>query len=176
MSVKANQPGLRWAVQTVFAQPPPGERFATAVRWDQHGDRIETRRLWASTALTDDLAWPDAKQVLCVARVGKRQGGTTRQRRDAITSLGPEVGVDAVLGHLRAHWAIEHRLHWVRDATFGEDGCQVRSGAAPQVLAALRNTVIALLRGAGWTSIAAALRHDAWRPGAALVLLGLGPP
>lgn len=28
---------------------------------------------------------------------------------------------------------------------------------------------------AGWTSIAAALRQNAWRPGAALVLLGLHP-
>ena len=30
--VKANQPDLRWAVRTLFADPPPGERIATTVQ------------------------------------------------------------------------------------------------------------------------------------------------
>ena len=61
----------------------------------------------------------------------------------------------------------------MRDVSFGEDGSQIRSGAAPQVLAALRNAVIGLLRDAGWSNIAAAVRYNAKRPGAALQLLGL---
>jgi hypothetical protein len=61
----------------------------------------------------------------------------------------------------------------VRDLSFGEDASQVRSRAAPQVLAALRNAIIGLLRDAHWVNIAAALRCNAWRPGAALQLLGL---
>ena len=65
------------------------------------------------------------------------------------------------------------RAAHARDVTFGEDACQVRTGAAPQVLAALRNVVIGLLRNAGWTNTAAGLRFNAWRPGAALQLLGL---
>ena len=63
----------------------------------------------------------------------------------------------------------------MRDVTFGEDAGQVRTGATPQALAALRNVVIGLLRGAGWTNIAAGLRYNAWRPDAALQLLGLTP-
>ena len=47
----------------------------------------------------------------------------------------------------------------VRDVTMGEDACRVRSGSAPQVLAGVRNAVVALLRQAGWTNVAAALRH-----------------
>ena len=74
---------------------------------------------------------------------------------------------------VRGHWAIENRLHYVRDVTFGEDASQVRSRAAPQVLAALRNVVTGLLRQAGWTNIAAALRHYAWQSGATLALLGV---
>jgi len=61
----------------------------------------------------------------------------------------------------------------VRDVSFGEDGSQVRKGAAPEVMAALRNAVIAIMRGAGWTNIAAGLRHYAWRQDEALALLGL---
>lgn len=175
VTVKANQPELHWAVQTLFADPPPGERVATAVSWDQHGDRVETRRLWASTALAGYLDWPGVEQAVRIERVCIRRGTTTRQVRYAITSLGPEVGAEALLGYVRGHWAIENRLHWVRDVTMGEDASQVRSGAAPQIMAALRNTVLGLVRGAGWANVAAALRHYAWQPGAALALLGLTP-
>jgi hypothetical protein len=55
----------------------------------------------------------------------------------------------------------------VRDVTFGEDLSQVRTGAAPQVMATLRNLVISLHRLNGATNIAKALRHharDALRP------------
>ena len=41
---------------------------------------------------------------------------------------------------LRQHWGIENRVHWVRDVTFDEDRCTVRTGAGPQVLATVRNT------------------------------------
>jgi general secretion pathway protein K len=44
--------------------------------------------------------------------------------------------------------------------------------AAPQVLAALRNAVLTLLRAAGATNIAAAVREIAWR-GTALAMLGI---
>jgi hypothetical protein len=73
----------------------------------------------------------------------------------------------------RGHWAIENRLHYVRDVTFGEDASRVRSGAAPQVMAALRNAVLGLLRRWRTANVAAALRTLAWMPGAALMLLGL---
>ena len=44
----------------------------------------------------------------------------------------------------RGHWAIENRLHYVRDVTFGEDSSTVRTAHAPQNLATLRNLVIGL--------------------------------
>ena len=174
--VKANQPDLLWAIQTLFADPPPGERFATTVQWDQHGDRSEVRRLWASTALTGYLDWPGLQQVVMVERTCDRNGRQTREVRYAVTSLGPATGPDEVLRRVRQHWAIENRVHWVRDVTLGEDASHIRVGAAPQVMAALRNAVLGVLRQAGWTNIAAGLRHDAWQRDAALALLGLGPP
>ncbi len=60
----------------------------------------------------------------------------------------------------------------VRDVTFDEDRSQVRTGAAPQVMAALRNAVIGLLRRTGSQNIAAALRRYSWNPTASLSLLG----
>ena len=85
-------------------------------------------------------------------------------------------GPQRLLKLWREHWGIESRLHWAPDAAFGEDACRVRSGAAPQVLAALRNPVIGLLRWAGQGNIAAALRHYGWRPAAALQLVGFPFP
>ena len=76
----------------------------------------------------------------------------------------------------RGHWGIENRVHWVRDVTLVEDRSAVRSGSAPQVMAALRNLVLGLLRLAGQRNIAAALRHYGWHPAAALQLLGFPFP
>ena len=70
---------------------------------------------------------------------------------------------------VRGHWGIEHRLHHVRDVTFGEDACRVRSGQAPRLLAAMRNLSITLLQRAGWKNKAALRRHAA-RPHEALNL------
>lgn len=72
---------------------------------------------------------------------------------------------------IRGHWGIENRTHWVRDVVFGEDGCQIRTGAAPQVRAACLNLVIALLRRASRPDIASALRTYAGRPADAVRLI-----
>lgn len=73
----------------------------------------------------------------------------------------------------REHWSIENKLHYVRDVTMGEDSCRICKGSGPQVLAGIRNSVIALARRDGWTNIAAALRHYAIKTAAALRLIGI---
>ena len=74
-----------------------------------------------------------------------------------VTSLRPERATPGRLLELvRGQWQIE-KSHWVRDVTFDEDRSQVR-GHIPQVMAALRNTAIGLLRWTGHTNIAALCR------------------
>ena len=124
---------------------------------------MEVRRLWASTALNGYLNWPGLKQVLKVEREVEKKGQKEQQVRYAITSLGSETGTKRLLNFLRGHWAIENRLFRVRDATLGEDASQIRKGSAPQVMAALRNTVLALFRRYGSNNIAAALRENGWQ-------------
>jgi predicted transposase YbfD/YdcC len=72
---------------------------------------------------------------------------------------------------VRDHWGIENRLHYVRDVTFGEDASRVRSGSAPQIMAAFRNAVIHLLDGVEATSKAAARRRFAAHPNEAILLI-----
>ena len=107
-------------------------------------------------------------------------GGTEGERvyGDALRyhQPGRETGPGKLLEYVRGHWGIENRLHYVRDVTLGEDASQVRTGAAPQVMAALRNVVLGLLRSGGETNIAAAIRRIGWAPGQALAILGLANP
>ncbi len=172
--VKENQPSLLESITTLFAVPPAGERFAGSRRSGQRGDRAERRLLKRSAALADYLDWPHHGQVCTVQRRVIRKGKTTVERHYAITSLSTTAANATRLQALwRGHWSIENRLHWVRDVTFGEDASQVRTGSAPQVMAALRNTAIGLLHLDHCTNIAAALRRHSVHPGEALALLGL---
>lgn len=174
--VKENQPDVYEALATLFALPPPGERFGRAISRTRHGDRDETRLLLASAVLNAYLDWPSLGQVCATVRRISRRGRTRIETSYAITSLTPAAAPPRRLLDLwRGHWGIENRLHWVRDVTLDEDRCQVRTGAAPQVLAAIRNTVIGALRRAGHPNIAAALRRHAAHPHEALRLLGLCP-
>ena len=100
------------------------------------------------------------------------KGRQTTESVCAITSLKPTAAsAKRLLAIARGHWEIENRLHWVRDMSMGEDACRVRTGAAPQILAALRNAGLWLMRSSGITAIAAALRRHAAKPEEALRLI-----
>jgi predicted transposase YbfD/YdcC len=176
-TVKANQPSLYDDLALLFRQPPPGEVFATAVQRDRGHGRLEVRRLWASGALARYLDWPGVVQVCKVEREVEQRGKRSWEERYLVTSLAREqAGAMTLLRQRRGHWGIENRLHYVRDVSFGEDASQVRTGSAPQALAALRNTVIGIFRQAGERNIASALRRTGWRSGAALAMLGITSP
>lgn len=174
LAVKQNQPRLFEDIALLFDEPPFGEVFGRAEQRGKRGDRYEVRRLWASNALREYLDWPGCEQVCKVERTFWRKGTQSTQREYLVSSLKPEeADPERLLGLRREHWEIENCLHYVRDVTLGEDLSQIRSGGAPQVMAALRNATIGLLRGAGAENIAAALREIAWKPKAALSRLGL---
>lgn len=58
-----------------------------------------------------------------------------------------EASPERLLAVAREHWAIENKLHYVRDVSLNEDRWRVRAGARP--LATLRNLVLAIIRRAG---------------------------
>lgn len=136
-----------------------------------HG-RVETRKLTSTTAINDYLDWPGVQQVFKVERTRTIHGQTTTEIAYGITSLSRDRADTAkLLALTRDHWGIENSLHYVRDVTFGEDACRVRTGHAPQNLAAIRNLVITLLNKAGFKNKAAALRRHAAHPNEALALI-----
>lgn len=125
-----------------------------------HG-RIERRSLLVLPVKPRRVNWPGARQVILLRRE-RRVGAKSavEEYHCGVTSCSPrQATAGQLLEAIRGHWGIENRLFHVRDVTLGEDACRVRTGAAPQVMAALRNTVLALLNRAGWKNKAAALRR-----------------
>jgi predicted transposase YbfD/YdcC len=65
-----------------------------------------------------------------------------------------------IAAHVRAHWWIENKIHWIRDVLFGEDTHHAYLGGVAHTMAALRN--LALIRLAGHTRIKQIMeRHHA---------------
>jgi predicted transposase YbfD/YdcC len=176
MIVKENQPQLKADIELVFTLPPAGDRQERVRTVDVGHGRIETRNLTTSEALVGYSDWPGLAQVFEVGRhvITKKTGPDRVEVVYGVTSLSSERATPGrVLELVRGHWAMENKSHWVRDVTFDEDRSQVRGGNLPQVMAALRNTAIGLLRWAGHTNIAAACRRLAAQPAQALALIGI---
>ena len=129
--------------------------------------RITRRTLTASTLLTEHTDWPGLQQVYqyTTHQKCKSTGHVKCHVQYGITSLTPQRASAADLLKLRReHWTIENKRHWVRDAVFQEDASSVRTGVIPQVMAAMRNTAISVLRFTGWTKITDALQYFAAQP------------
>lgn len=177
MVVKENQPGLYADIKLLFDDPPPAETFGHVFTSGRHGNRYEERELWSSTALNGYLDWPGVGQVCRRQCRVTQKGQTSAEVRYAVTSLTPTRADARELEALwRGHWSIENRLHWERDVALGEDLSQVRTGSAPEVMAALRNLTLGLLRLARVGNVAATLRRNARHPHEALSLMGWHQP
>ena len=161
--VKRNQPGLHAQLAALPWRQVPAAHDA---REKGHG-RAEWRTVKV-TAVAAGLAFPHAAQAIQIIRRRRPLNGTkwSTETVYAITSLTATQARPAEFAAIiRGHWLIEDRLHWVRDMDWDEDRSQVRTGNGPRVMASLRNLAITVLRLTGQTSIAAALRYHARRPG-----------
>jgi predicted transposase YbfD/YdcC len=167
--VKRNQPKLYRQLKALpWKQVPVQDETH-----DRGHGRYEIRRLQVISS--DRLDFPHAAQAIRITRRVRHQ--KTKKWRTvtvyAATSLtAVQAGPAQLARYIRGHWGIE-ALHHIRDVTYAEDASQVRTGNAPRAMASLRNLAIGILRRAGRSNIAKALRHnarDALRP---LSLLGI---
>ncbi len=180
MVVKENQPTLHADIVATFAPEADDTGLVgSACTVSQHGERIEYRRLTASTALVGDSDWPGLQQALRIERrvIHQRTGRLLRaETAYAVTSASPRRATPPQLLALwRGHWGIENCLHYIRDVAFDEDRATVRARHAPQVLAAFRNAAIGLIRRLRTTKITATCRHFMAQPLAAFHALGALP-
>jgi predicted transposase YbfD/YdcC len=173
LAVKNNQPTLYAQLTSLPWRHVPAGFDA---REKGHG-RAEWRTLKV-TAVAAGIAFPHAAQAIQIRRRRKPLTGKKRWSTEtsyAVTSLTASQATPTQLARwVRGHWGIE-ALHHVRDATYGEDASQIRTGNGPEVMATLRNLGIAILKPASHASIAAACRYHARDATRTLTTLGLAP-
>ena len=178
LPVKNNHPDLCDDIQKLFQDVPDtlsqdtthpllGDPIDTHETYEKSHGRIETRCLKASTSLNEYLDWPGIEQVIQYRYIceNPNTGEETTKVHYGRTSLTPEAAsAERLLELRRGHWSIENKSHWIRDTQLGEDASSVRCGAIPQVMAALRNAALAVLRFSGVTSIADQIKYYASKP------------
>lgn len=177
--VKHNQRQLHEEIGYLFSQPPDfwfPERRAQTVEAG-HG-RIQVRTLRASDELNAYLAdrWPGVRQVFQIERTVtrcSRQGThTTVEVVYGLTSVAArEAPPEQLLAWVQAHWHIENRNHWRRDATLGEERLQLSCKPAALVIAALNCILPALFDHLRHPNCRKAMRLYNAHPDQALALL-----
>jgi predicted transposase YbfD/YdcC len=183
MIVKGNQQGLFARLDAVDWKNVPIGYATTDVG---HGRR--ERRTIQVMDVPAGLDFPGVAQVFLIERytirtVRRRTKGSRKYKKvqvqSAVAVLGVtslsarEAGPEHLATYVRQHWAIENKIHWVRDVTFREDASQVKTGSRFRVMATLRNLVIGLIRQAGYTKIAATIRKIRSDPRLLFRIMGL---
>lgn len=181
--VKGNQPQLFEEIRLLFAPLEPPKRAGEGLLRlpEQHAQtaekghgRLDIRRIRVSSELKGYSDWPGLEQVFEIRRGYRCKGEWREAVHYGVTSLPATIAIpERVLKLKRGHWGIENGLHYVKDVTMGEDKSTVHCDNGPKIMAALRNTVISLLRRAGFSTIAARMRYNSIHPEAALAILSV---
>ncbi len=172
LMVKGNQPYLHKQLAGL-----PWKAVPDATRDDDRGHgRREIRTLKILTISTG-IDFPHAAQAMQIRRRRRRLDEPKRFTTETVYAI-TDLRVHQAKPHqlaawIRGHWSIENKIHWVRDVTYDEDRSQIRTGTGQQVMAALLNAAIGVLRLNGFNNIAAANRRHARDSTRPLALLGI---
>ena len=152
MTVKGNQPSLQ---REVFDKILPLLCEAPHHVKEEHSrGRIKRWSCW--TADAGGINFPHACQVAFIRRDVFEISGDRISKECALilTSRKAEkmTAADASR-HVRGHWGIENKSHYVRDTTWREDANQSYTGNGPHALASLRNLAVGLFRIKGENAI-----------------------
>jgi predicted transposase YbfD/YdcC len=152
ITVKGNQPALR---RTVFDAVLPLLREAPHdVVEERSRGRIKKWSCWITSA--EDIDFPYARQVVFIRREVFEISGDRISKENALLLTSGKPGkmtAADVNRHVRNHWGIENKSHYVRDTVYREDHGQAWAGEGPQALASLRNLAVGLIRLTGENAI-----------------------
>ena len=144
-TAKGNQPGLQRDIALLFDKRGPADFIQ--VDSPDHG-RIETRRIWCSTALNDYIDFPHVGQVFLIEResIYKKTGKYSHEIALGVTSRTPEqASPQQVLALNRGDWSIES-VHYLIDWNYDEDRSRVRTGFGPENITRLRRFAVGVLK------------------------------
>jgi predicted transposase YbfD/YdcC len=144
-TVKGNQPTLERDIRLLFDQRDAPDFVEVAPA--DHG-RIETRRIWCSTALNTYLDFPHVGQVFLIEResIKKKTDEFSREIALGVTSRTPQqASPQRVLAVNRGHWSIES-VHYIIDWNYDEDRSRIRTGFGPENITRLRRFAVGILK------------------------------
>lgn len=158
--LRANQGSIYEMAKVHFARGKD-KYLAKTVDYDKGHGRIEERILVSSFRLAGKIEFPYLEQVFRITKtsIEVKTGKQSEQTIYGITSLPvEEYGAPELLELTRSHWRIENGLHYRRDVTFKEDAVRKKSFNGGQIMAAMNNLAIGILRKLGWENLAQARR------------------
>ena len=158
--LRANQGKIYQTAQAHFEKSNDKYLGKTMAVDKGHG-RVEERLLLTSFRIAGEIEFPHVQQVFQIKKTSfqTKTGKQSEQTIYGITSLPvEEFGAKQLLELARKHWRIENGLHYRRDVTFKEDAVRKNSHNGGQIMAALNNLAIGILRKTGWENIAQARR------------------
>ena len=144
-TVKSNQPTLQRDIALLFEHRGAPDFVEVAAL--EHG-RIETRRIWCSSALNAYLDFPHVGQVYLIERdaIDKKTGKPSGDIALGVTSRAPQqASPQRVLAVNRGHWAIES-VHHIIDWNYDEDRSRIRTGFGPENITRLRRFAVGILK------------------------------
>ena len=106
--------------------------------------RIETRNVFLYET-EEHKDWKDVKRFIRVERIVTAKG-TTRTETAYYMSNAAQDSAEFFANHIRSHWGIENRLHWVKDVIMNEDNAGIKNMTAAGNISLLRNIVINVFR------------------------------
>ena len=157
-TVKGNQPTLRQDIALFFHD----RQHPDAVTVDGDHGRIETRKIWTTTALNSYLDFPHVGQAFVIERetIVKKTGKRSCETVYGLTSRPPtQATPQRVLQVNRGHWSIEDSCHYILDWNYDEDRCRIRTGHGPENITRLRRFAIGLIKSKGVYSVAQRMRQ-----------------
>lgn len=157
-TVKANQPTLLQDLTLFFENRQQPE----VVTVDSDHGRIETRKIWTTTALNTYLDFPHVAQAFAIERetIDKKTGKRSSETAYGLTSRPPtQADPQQVLQVNRGHWCIEDSCHYILDWNYDEDRCRIRTGHGPENITRLRRFAIGLIKSKGAYSVAQTMRQ-----------------
>jgi predicted transposase YbfD/YdcC len=158
-TVKGNQPGLLADLQFYFQDR--GQPHFVEHSPPDHG-RLETRKIWTTTALNAYLDFPHVGQAFVIERhvTHKKTGEYSREIAYGLTSRPPQQAHPRrVLQVNRGHWVVENSCHYVLDWNFDEDRSRIRVGHGPENITRLRRFAIGVIKSRGARSVAQKMRQ-----------------
>lgn len=170
--IKDNTPATRADLELFFEDPQADRRTWQSFEQREKGHgRLECRSIVTSPDLNEYLYrdWGEVGQVFRLQRERTCKGKQSVEVVYGWTSLSQkQCSPQRLLGLIRAHWAVENRLHWRRDATLGEDRCGVRLAPVAEMLAVLNTVVLSLMDLQHVSNVARQLRRFSAHPREAL--------